>query len=893
MKAIEFSFGEDSLNTFFPFYILIDSSLCIKNIGKSLEKICPEIRIGQNFSDNFLIQKPDITTISFKEISKHIKKLIVLKSKNRSLTLTGQIEVKDNFILFLGSPKLTSINDVLNNNLTVDDFALNDPVIELLDVLNKQEVIAKELQESLITIESQSQKLKEDKERLSNLSLVAKTNENGVVFTGPNGVIFWCNDAFLKLTGYSRDEVIGKTPIELGQSEFTNVDDIKKMASSFFKGKPFDVEIIHKKKDGTHFWTRTKGQSTLDENGNVIQYFATVEDITKEKQAVNKLVESENSLKYLVLNSQSGIILEDENGKVLLANKQFCSIVNYNCEPEALIGRDINSIIDDLKHIVKNSDLGAQNLKNIIKKRELVYDEQIELADGRILQRSFVPIYTDGVYKGNFKSYTDVTIKKKYEDQLKNQKEKYSNIISSMNLGLNEVDLNDVILYVNKSFCDISGYSSEELIGRTAADVLLSEESKRVLNAKNDTRKDGISDSYEVIALNKKGENRHWLISGAPNYDENGKIKGSIGILLDITAQREQEQQLKLLSLIAEKNINAVVITNNKCEIEWVNPSFSGTTGYSLDEIIGKKFGGQLRGPETSLETVEYMRECIRKGVPFSCEIINYSKSGEKYWVRIQIQPIFNENGEVVKFFAIEENINHKKKLEEQKENLIKSLAKSNEELEEYAHIVSHDLKSPLRSIHSLTTWIKEDDKNLNDQTLQYLNLIENKVEKMDHLIEVILTYAKIDRIDIALEKVNLKDVVENIINIIYLPNHINLTIKRELPALKAHRFRMQQLFQNLITNAINSINKPIGIIELDYTENNKEYVFTIKDNGIGISEKNQKLIFNKFQSFSRNDKSSGLGLSIIKKIIDTYNGQIWIESELEIGTTFYIKIPK
>jgi PAS domain S-box-containing protein len=893
MKAIEFSFGEESLTTFFPFYILIDSSLCIKSLGRSLHKICPEISIGQKVSDNFSFQKAKLTTLSFGEISKHINKPLVLESKNKKLILSGQIEVKDDFILFLGSPKLTSLNDLININLTENDFALNDPAIELLDKVNKQEIVIKELQESLITLESQSQKLKVDREMLSYLSIVAKANENGVVFTRPNGVIFWCNDAFLKLTGFSRAEVIGRTPIEIGQSEFTDVDDIKKITSSFFKGKPFDIEIIHRKKDETHFWTRTKGQSILDENGKVIQYFATIEDITKEKQAVNKLIESENTLKFLVLNSRSGILLEDENGIVILANKQFCSIINYDFEPEDLIGRNIKNIIEDLKHLFKNPLQGSENVNNVIKKREPVYNEQIELADDRILERSFIPIYTNGVYKGNFKSYVDVTTQKNHEERLRSQKEKYSSIISNMNLGLIEVDLNDVILYVNKSLCDISGYSSDELIGKKAADLLLSEDSKKILNAKNDNRKENVSDSYEVIALNKKGEKRHWLISGAPSYDENGVVKGSIGIHLDITTQKDQEQRLKLLSLIAEKNMNAVVITNNKCEVEWVNPSFSEMTGYTLKELIGKKIGSQLRGPETNFETVNYMRDCVSNGLPFSSEIINYSKSGEKYWVRIQVQTIYNDEGEIVNFFAIEENINDKKILENQKENLIKSLAKSNEELEEYAHIVSHDLKSPLRSIHSLISWIKEDDKDINDQTRQYLNLIVNKVETMDHLIEVILTYAKIDKIDNAVEKVNLQDVLENILNIIYLPDHINVTIKKELPILKAHRFRMQQLFQNLISNAVNSINKSMGIIEIDYTEDSNEYIFSIKDNGVGISKEKQELIFNKFQSFSKSDKSSGLGLSIVRKIIDTYNGKISIESEPEKGTTFYITIPK
>ena len=208
--------------------------------------------------------------------------------------------------------------------------------------------------------------------------------------------------------------------------------------------------------------------------------------------------------------------------------------------------------------------------------------------------------------------------------------------------------------------------------------------------------------------------------------------------------------------MIAEKNINSVIISDVKGNIEWVNSSFEKMSGYTKEEIIGKKPGHFLQGEETDLETVAYLKNQISKGQPFSCEIINYSKSGNKYWVKIQGQALYNKNGEIIRYFAIEENITNKKELEKQSQELVISLAKTNKELEDYAQIVSHDLKSPLRSMHSLISWIKEDNvKAFSDQTLQYFSMMENKVEKMDHLIEGILTYSKIDKEEMAIEKVN------------------------------------------------------------------------------------------------------------------------------------------
>ena len=117
--------------------------------------------------------------------------------------------------------------------------------------------------------------------------------------------------------------------------------------------------------------------------------------------------------------------------------------------------------------------------------------------------------------------------------------------------------------------------------------------------------------------------------------------------------------------------------------------------------------------------------------------------------------------------------------------------------------------------------------------------------------------------------------------------------VKNELPTIKAERFRMQQLFLNIISNAVNYIDKPQGIIEISWEEEKKYYVFAIKDNGPGIALKNQEKIFKMFQSFSSNKRSTGIGLSIVKKIVKNYNGKIWIESELTKGTTFFIKLPK
>lgn len=894
MENLRFNFDEDNFNKLFPFYILIDSNLKIKGFGKSLAKTFPSVKLNNDFSSTFEVKTHFVENPTFDGIKSIFDQLVILRTTSDTVDLRGQFQEHNDCILFVGSPWFISVNQVSERKLTVHDFAFHDPLIDLLHVLKTQEITTQELKELLIKINNQKKDLKNDQDELNRLSLVASANENGVVFTKPDGVIFWCNDAYLKLTGFSKEEVIGRTLIEVGKCDYTNKEDLKKMTGLFFKGEMFDVELIHGRKDKSYFWTKTKGQPILDSVGNVIQYFAMIEDITEKKNSNFKLVESENRLSLFIVNLQTGIILEDENRKLLLANKKFCTMFDFEGDPDNFIGIDCSNSVEDSKRLFKNPDLYVERLNKIFKSNEPVYNEELELVDGRFFERSYIPVFRDGIYKGNLRSYVDITIKRKHEELVRNEKEKYSNIIANMNLGLIEVDENDRITLANHSFCEISGYTSAELIGKNASSTFLSEENKVLIENKNELRTRGVTDSYEVQVKNKKGEKRYWLISGAPNYNINGKIIGSIGIHLDITEQKEQEERLYLLSLIAEKNINSVVISDVEGRIEWVNSSFEKISGYTKKELVGVNPQFLLQGVETDPETTDYLKNQISKGQPFKCEILNYSKSGEKYWVKIQGQALYNKKGEIVRFFSIEENISDKKLLENQREELLESLAKTNKELEDYAQIVSHDLKSPLRSIHSLISWIKEDsDREFSDQTLKYFSMIENKVEKMDHLIEGILTYSKIDKEEMVKENVNTHQIIQSIVDIIHIPKHITITIKNKLPVIKADRYRIHQLFQNIIGNAVNYIERETGLVEITSEEFDNHYVFSVKDNGVGIAKEHHKKIFNTFQAYTKSEDSTGLGLAIVKKVIDTYNGEIWIESELGEGSTFFLKLNK
>ncbi|MCG9791624.1 sensor histidine kinase [Flavobacterium algicola] len=233
-------------------------------------------------------------------------------------------------------------------------------------------------------------------------------------------------------------------------------------------------------------------------------------------------------------------------------------------------------------------------------------------------------------------------------------------------------------------------------------------------------------------------------------------------------------------------------------------------------------------------------------------------------------------------------------KISRQREELLVNLEKQNQALNEYAHMVSHDLKAPLRSIDTLINWFIQDNQEMmNVDNLKSLNLILSNVEKMDLLIKGILNYSSIESQNSEDRIIDLNVLVNDILNTIEIPENTKVTFGNELPKILGNDFRFKQLFQNLIQNGIKYNDKEEVKIEISCTETEEEIVFEIKDNGIGIPAAYQSKIFDVFTKLHNDGKSSGIGLSIVKKIIEFYRGRIWLESQENIGTTFYFTLSK
>lgn len=234
------------------------------------------------------------------------------------------------------------------------------------------------------------------------------------------------------------------------------------------------------------------------------------------------------------------------------------------------------------------------------------------------------------------------------------------------------------------------------------------------------------------------------------------------------------------------------------------------------------------------------------------------------------------------------------KQQKEKKEELLKYLSNQNEQLNDYAQMVSHDLKAPLINIHTLVTWFLDDHKQIiNQKALTTLHEVLFNVEKMDFLIKGILEYSIVNKLESNDKQIDLNELVNAVIKLILVPENFTIKVQENLPKLFGNTWRFNQIFQNLIQNAVKYNDKEQGIIEVGFFDEQSHFKFFVKDNGKGIGAEYFEKIFKVFTKLENIDTSSGIGLSTVKKIVDFYNGEVWLESEKKIGTTFYFTIPK
>jgi PAS domain S-box-containing protein len=498
----------------------------------------------------------------------------------------------------------------------------------------------------------------------------------------------------------------------------------------------------------------------------------------------------------------------------------------------------------------------------------------------------------------------DIRKSKESEEALRKNEKRLSSIFGNAAIGIVEVDSEDRIVAVNERCCDLLGYEKDELMGRTIHEITAPEDRQlsQETNDKIHRGEKGIID-YEKRYI-KKDNTKIWVhvtISGV--YNNEGQHIHSVGTIEDITerklsqeAIKRSESTLKQAGMMA--NLGAWEFDLRSTEDMDKNPLHWSDQVYRIFgyepgsvEITNALFFERVH-PDDRVKVREAVSLALEKRESYTVEHRIIRKDGEIRTVIENAEVIVNEgSGNLIRMIGAVQDITERKEAEE-------SLRKKNEELTRFIYTVSHDLKSPLVTIKSFSNYLEEDIQNKDKTALDRdLNFIRKAADRMARLLDELLELSRIGRKEKPKVNIPLSEVISTATELVagrLDAKSIRVEVTGPPVMLYGHVQRFIQLYQNLIDNSAKFIgDQPEPLIEAGaIAGENNEVVLFVRDNGIGIDPRYHHKIFGLFEKMDVNTDGTGIGLALVKRIIEVHGGTIWFSSDVNsTGTTFYFTL--
>ncbi|MDR3448916.1 MAG: PAS domain S-box protein [Alphaproteobacteria bacterium] len=472
--------------------------------------------------------------------------------------------------------------------------------------------------------------------------------------------------------------------------------------------------------------------------------------------------------------------------------------------------------------------------------------------------------------------------------------------------GLITIDKRGLIETFNPACGRIFGYTAEEVVGQNV---------KMLMPEPYHSEHDGYLHNYQTTGQPK--------IIGTPGREVSGRRKdGTVfpldlsvssfeledgahycGIIRDVSLRQLSAQHLKDEServlAIMKTVLDGVITISDRGLIQSFNPAAVRIFGYEPEEVIGQNVKILMPEPYHSGHDNylhNYLTTGEKKVIGIGREVSAKRKDGSIFPMELGVNEM-SIQGERM-FVGTIRDITERKKAELEIKRYLASLKRSNQELDDFAHIASHDLKEPLRGLSNNAMFLKEDVGDRLDQAcVKRLDRMVFLCERMERLVNDLLYFSRLGRQELAVQRTDLNEVVRDIESMMentLHETHTTIVIDLELPVITCDLPRVTEAFRNLITNAIKYNDKPEKRIAIGYEFINGERAYYVRDNGIGISEQFHSDVFRIFKRLNDEDdsvKGTGVGLTFVKKIVERHDGRIWIDSKVGEGTTFYFTI--
>lgn len=491
------------------------------------------------------------------------------------------------------------------------------------------------------------------------------------------------NKAAIRKYGFSRKEFMQMTLRDIIPAE-----DIASFEEAIHQSKArnsLNDQYVarHRKKSGQVFYIHITSQQTSF-NGQPARYVVAL-DIDKEYKTDQQARALNQQLQDILQNMEDGFFALDRNWRYILSNPGCEKFLGL--KPEQLLNKPLQEASPEFNQSPYDEHLRAVMHKGIPSQLETHYNNE-----GNWMQLRLYP-FNEGICG----FFSDITQRKKNEEKLRLALERYEIVSKATNEIIWEWDLANHKIIWNRGIYKNMKYHPGE-VDETIKwwqEKVHPEDYHSTISTLQQAIAEGKTHwEAKYRFLCRDGEYRYFHDRAYLIYNEKGEPVRVIGTMQDIHQQRLYQEEINKLSLVARKTRNGVVITDKDGFTEWINDGFTRITGYTLEEIAGKKPGHILQGPLTNPDTVRHIQEKLRQQIDFSSEIINYHKNGQPIWVRMDISPIFEE-AKLVKFIGITTEITERKHFEER-------LKQQNEQLKEIAWISSHDVRRPVASILGL-----------------------------------------------------------------------------------------------------------------------------------------------------------------------------------------------
>lgn len=468
------------------------------------------------------------------------------------------------------------------------------------------------------------------------------------------------------------------------------------------------------------------------------------------------------------------------------------------------------------------------------------------------------------------------------------------------------IDKNGNIILWNKQAEDIFGWKEEEVLGKEMTKYFISESywqkhEKAFRQYINEAKTRALNKIIEVTAITR--DQKEFPVELSIAYINEGDENFYCAFIRDITVKKETESALKRSEeryhkMVEEVKDYAIIFLDDAGNVQNWNLGAEYIYGYIENEIVGKHFS--IFSPEQDNEQrlAKKLLEKAASNGNVSVEGWRVKKDGTKFWAHVGITALHDEENRIIGFTRVTRDLTRRKEAEIKLIKYAKALEKSNEELEQFAYIASHDLQEPLRMVTSFLSQLENNYKNqLDERAGKYIFYAVDGATRMRKMILDLLEYSRVGRKEYQFEKIDMNDLVQDVL--LLNKNNIEETNSQvdiaPLPTIVGAITLLQQVFHNLIGNSI-KYRKPnqAPLIKISASETKDFWKFSVQDNGIGIEPQFSDKIFILFQRLHNKEEysGSGIGLSICEKIIANHDGKIWIEPN-ENGTTFHFTISK